>query len=165
MWRVAVPARMKGQPTIRLEGRHDVQRLAGELRVSWLDGSTVHHKCRPVQPSHGNEASRHVLVTAWQRNVGIVPAKDTSDTALTYWRGDDTPQHHSGRQVNWSCSTRNFAMAGLRAKLDQTESHMNAKFFKYALHSSKTLKCHTVTGPYSQLSLSGFASVVYCWIL
>lgn len=82
--------KLKGRPTIRLESRHDIQRLASELRVSRLDGSSVHHKRRPIQASHGNEASRHVLITAWQRNVGIIPAASTErHSAHTFTRSPD----------------------------------------------------------------------------
>mmetsp|Transcript_32903 Transcript_32903/g.72662 ORF Transcript_32903/g.72662 Transcript_32903/m.72662 type:complete len:363 (+) Transcript_32903:1159-2247(+) len=60
--------------TVALKCRDDVQGLvAWKLPGTWLDGTTIDHQARPVQASHGHQGAWHVLVAAWQGDVGVIP--------------------------------------------------------------------------------------------
>jgi hypothetical protein len=62
---------------IALEGRDHINGLARDAAVSRLDGAAVDHERRPVQACHGDDDTRHVLVAARQRDIGIVPLQAT----------------------------------------------------------------------------------------
>ena len=57
--------------TVTLKRTDDVQFLV--FVKSGLDRTAVDHDRRPIQPSHRDQASRHVLVTSGQRDQGVVP--------------------------------------------------------------------------------------------
>ena len=70
---------------VGLEGGDDVDRLAG-LGATRLDSTAVDHDTRAVDTAHGNGHTGHVLVTARQTDVGVIPLPlhDRLDTV-----GDD----------------------------------------------------------------------------
>ena len=58
---------------VGLERRDDVAHLA--LRVARLDRAAVDHQRRPVEPRHGHDAARHVLVAAGNGDQRVVPLR------------------------------------------------------------------------------------------
>ena len=72
--------------TIALEGGDHIDGLVGDAAVSRLDGAAVDHERRPVQACHGDDDTRHVLIAARQRDVGIIPLQATqaSETLPSY---------------------------------------------------------------------------------
>jgi hypothetical protein len=42
------------------------------LRKSFLDRSTVNHDKRPIVPRRCHDHARHVLITSWYRNIGVM---------------------------------------------------------------------------------------------
>ena len=60
--------------TVRLECRDNVQLgVAGKLATASGDGTSIDHDRRPVHATHGHDNTRHVLVAARNRDVGVVP--------------------------------------------------------------------------------------------
>ena len=58
--------------TVGLKRRDDVERVT-LATTAGLDGAAVDHQRRTVQATHGNDTTRHVLVTAGQRDQAVVP--------------------------------------------------------------------------------------------
>ena len=60
--------------TVGLESRHniDIGVVLGSSAAG-LDGSTVHHQTGAVDTAHSHQHTGHVLVTAGNTDVGIVP--------------------------------------------------------------------------------------------
>ena len=59
--------------TISLEGRHDIQCISIGGLLSSANRASVDHDGRTVEPAHGHDTTRHVLVTTRQGNQSIVP--------------------------------------------------------------------------------------------
>src|ERR1700677_2149534 len=55
--------------TIALERRDDVELLAAPMAGS--NGSSIDHQRWPVEPSHGDNAARHVFVTPRDRDIRV----------------------------------------------------------------------------------------------
>src|SRR5947208_1800060 len=56
--------------TVTLEGGNNVQLFA--VAVPGLNGPAIDHQRGTVQASHGDETTGHVLVTAGDRDIGVI---------------------------------------------------------------------------------------------
>ena len=56
---------------ITLKGGDDVEFFV--IEMARLDRAAIDHDRRPIEPAHGDQAARHVLVAAGKRDIGVVP--------------------------------------------------------------------------------------------
>ena len=63
--------RVPHELAVALECRDNIQLLTAIM--AGANRSAVDHQAGPVQPAHGDDAARHILIAAGDRDIGVVP--------------------------------------------------------------------------------------------